>query len=760
MKILKKIGKWVLVKPLALLIPLVMFLAGWWMALPSEDSSGDDMEATADEVWTCSMHPQIRQPKAGLCPICNMDLILLADDGPTSGLRELAVSDEAAALLDLRVSPVIAGAAGVKVELFGKIAYDERKMVKTTARMAGRLDRLFADFEGTQVSKGDALGEIYSPELYVAQQELIQAVKSVREGSGSDSVSKVRRNLLQAAREKLRLLELSNDQIAAIEKLGKPSDRITLLAPQSGIVVKRFVSEGQYLKTGDPLFTVVNLESVWLYLEAYESDLPWLRYGQDVKFSVEALPGREFHGRIAFIDPELDSKRRVVRLRVNVANDQRLLKPGMFVQAEVEAKVLSDGLVLDPDLAGKWISPMHPEIVKDEPGVCDICGMPLVKAETLGFVARVKEAGKSLLVPVSAVLQTGDRAVVYVRKPGDKVVFEGREIVLGARAGDQFIVRSGLMEGDLVATNGALKLDSELQIKAKPSMMNPNAGLKERPAKEAPMVVKAYWGPVARRFADFRAAVVSEDEVAGKIALERMRYALKNVKSEGLSAEDGALWAEFSMRLMNSIVVAEGVVAKSPRLAFGELEDTMREVGRYVGLDWDVETPIMMASWMKPVEALVTAYVEVAGGLAEDEFARAKSGMENLKVAIDGLPSDAAKTGLLESYSELKGEGEVGEFRKKFAMFSKKVVAVVRRHGGDLGGDVYVVHCPMASGGDGADWLSREPMVKNPYFGDKMYDCGMVMDTLSLDFTKKVQGDEKMEKMHQHEGMKMEVDGE
>jgi len=389
-----------------------------------------------------------------------------------------------------------------------------------------------SDFTGTTVSKGDAIAEIYSPELYVAQQELIQAARSIKQAA-TPSVEKVRLSLLQAAREKLRLLELTEDQIKKIEKQQKPSNHITLTAPQDGIVVRLNAKEGQYLKTGDPLFGIADLHSVWLKIEAYESDLPWLRYAQDVSFTVEAIPGKTFHGRIAFIDPQLDPKRRIIKLRVNVDNKDLLLKPGMFASASAQSKIALDGQVISAELTGKWISPMHPEIVKDAPGKCDICGMPLVPTEKLGFTAPNKKIEHPLLVPESAVLRTGKRAIVYVRLP-EKIepVFEGREIVLGARTGEYFIVNSGLDAGELVVTKGAYKLDSELQIKARPSMMNPNAGLEEYPAKRGNTQITGQWAPVLRGYGKFAIAINNSDPAAAKESLAFMQHALDSVQHD------------------------------------------------------------------------------------------------------------------------------------------------------------------------------------------------------------------------------------
>jgi Cu(I)/Ag(I) efflux system membrane fusion protein len=232
--------------------------------------------------------------------------------------------------------------------------------------------------------------------------------------------------------------------------------------------------EGMYVETGMKLFTVADLSRVWVRLDAYESDLVWLRYGQPVEFQVEAYPGEPFRGTIVFIDPVLDPMTRTVKVRVDAANRDGRLKPEMFVRAVVRATTTDGGKVLQPDFAGKWISPMHPEIVKDGPGTCDICGMPLVTAGELGYAgADASAANAPLVIPASAPLITGERAVVYVAVPGREGAFEGREIVLGPRAGDAYLVRDGLKEGDLVVANGAFKIDSSLQIQGKASMMQP-----------------------------------------------------------------------------------------------------------------------------------------------------------------------------------------------------------------------------------------------------------------------------------------------
>ena len=440
-----------------------------------------DGKAAKAQVWTCSMHPQIRMPGPGKCPICAMDLIPLTDDSDEEklGPRQIKLSETAQKLASIQVAPVERRFAAVEIRLVGKIAVDETRRRYITAWVPGRIDRLYVDYTGVPVNEGDHMVYLYSPELLTAQEELIQALRALEQLQDND-VAVIRQTAgltVESAREKLRLWGVKPEQIAAIERKRQSSDHLTIYAPTGGVVVEKHLNEGAYVQTGTRIYTIADLSQVWLELDAYESDLLWVRFGQEVKFETEAYPGEKFSGRIAFISPVLDEKTRTIKVRVNVDNAEARLKPGMFARAVVRARVTASGQVMDPDLAGKWISPMHPEVVKDGPGSCDICGMPLVKSESLGYVSvAMAERGTPLVIPASAVLITGKRAVVYVAVPGKEGVFAGREIELGPRAGDYYLVKEGLREGEQVVVNGSFKIDSALQILARPSMMNPEGG--------------------------------------------------------------------------------------------------------------------------------------------------------------------------------------------------------------------------------------------------------------------------------------------
>ncbi|NQU12417.1 efflux RND transporter periplasmic adaptor subunit [bacterium] len=423
------------------------------------------------------MHPQIKQPGPGQCPICAMDLIpVYADDQDQPlGPREIRLSPTAQKLAAVVTAPVQRRFVTMPVRLVGKIDYDETKLAYITAWVPGRLDRLYVDYTGVPVNKGDHLVDLYSPDLLAAQEELVQSLIAAAKIQ-DNGVAMIRDRAvatIDASREKLRLWGLQPEQIKEIERSGQPQDHLTIYAPVSGIVIHKNALEGMYVQTGSRIYTIADLAQVWVKLDAYESHLPWIHYGQEIEFETEAYPGEMFHGRIAFIDPVLDSRTRTVKVRVNVPNPDGRLKPEMFVRAVVRSRVAAEGKIIDPDLADKFICPMHPEVVKDQPGDCDVCGMDLVSAQSLGYVsAAAATAAAPLVIPATAPLITGKRAVVYVSVPGQPGVFAGREIVLGPRAGEQYIVRSGLREGEQVVVHGAFKIDSAVQIQAKPSMMS------------------------------------------------------------------------------------------------------------------------------------------------------------------------------------------------------------------------------------------------------------------------------------------------
>eukprot|EP00913_Durusdinium_trenchii_P005620 g5238.t1 len=404
-----------------------------------QEAGAHQHEESGADKWTCSMHPQIQKDGPGDCPICGMDLIPLKS-GKAMGLRYLSVTPEARALMNLETAPVERRYVEAEIRMVGKVEYDETRLKYITAWVSGRLDRMFVDYTGVPVKKGDHMVNIYSEELYSAQQELIEAVRTAPKTAQERVILRQGGvDLLESVRTKLRLLGLDKNQIAEIEARKTPSDHVLINAQMGGIVVEKLRKQGDRVRTGDRIYGIADLTQLWVKMDAYEADLAWIRYGQTVEITTEAYPGmKPLIGRVAFIDPVLDKKTRTVKVRVNIDNKKGLLKPEMFVHAVVRAKVAGEGRVIDPGLAGKWISPMHPEVVKNQPGKCDVCGMPLVRAESLGYVVagdRVRFA--PLVIPVSAALITGSRAVVYVELPNfPREILDKYQHVTDAMNGD------------------------------------------------------------------------------------------------------------------------------------------------------------------------------------------------------------------------------------------------------------------------------------------------------------------------------------
>lgn len=467
------------------IIIILAFFLGWILSSGNHDKTSSIVQHTStgsEEVslWTCSMHPQILQPKPGKCPICGMDLIPVKKSERSENPRQIFLSESARRMAEIEVAPVEKKYVVNEIRLVGKIEYDETRLKYITARVAGRIDRLYVNFTGTPVRPGDHLVELYSPELISTQQELLQTLNILNTFS-SETAPEIKEpfeHQLHSARERLRLWGLTEEQIEKLEKDRQSTDHITIYSPIGGIVIEKNALEGSYVETGARIYTIADLSRVWVKLDAYESDLPWLRYGQEVECETESYPGEVFKGRLAFIDPVIDKQTRTAKVRLNLANPDSKLKPEMFVRAIVKSKIAAGGQVMDPSLNGKWICPMHPEVIKDNAGRCDVCDMPLVRAEELGYVSTAQlKKGPPLVIPASAPLITGKRAIVYVEIPDSPGNYEGREVELGPRAGNYYIVQSGLREGEKVVVKGNFKIDSAIQIQAGKSMMNPSGGI-------------------------------------------------------------------------------------------------------------------------------------------------------------------------------------------------------------------------------------------------------------------------------------------
>ncbi|MBC8549054.1 MAG: DUF3347 domain-containing protein, partial [Candidatus Brocadiales bacterium] len=518
-------------------------------------------------------------------------------------------------------------------------------------------------------------------------------------------------------------------------------------------------------------------------LDAYESDLVWLRYGQEISFTTEAYPGEGFIGRIAFIEPVLNEKTRTVKVRVNVPNISGKLKPEMFVHGVVRTQISTGGRVVDPYLAGKWIGPMHPEIVKSNPGNCDICGMPLVRAESLGYVSvDSKEESKPLVIPVSAALVTGTRAIVYVELPDtDLPTFEGREIVLGPRAGDYYLVRSGLKEGEIVVTNGNFKIDSAVQIQAKPSMMTPEGGGggghhhggggKPLKAGQGEMMAP---GSVPAEFHSQLQTLESAYEAVAKVVELKgidLFHDKINIFGEALSTVDRTLlsehllmmWNELSMLLNNDVVEGRDVKKFTDvDRVFKVLTKNMRRVRDQFGTSHNVQMSHpsqhqeVPAEFQSELVKLWDAYLSLQKALAGDDISLARQAITLFQTSISELDAkplaeDAHQvwkkeySNLAQIVTSMNQAEELKPIRGNFSLLSDELMVLINTFGPDGFGTVYQLHCPMVFGGKGAMWLQDDKQVINPYFGQVMLKCA---DKVELIF--KGQTEEHKEK-HHHE---------
>ncbi len=687
-----------------------------------------------NRIWTCSMHPQIRLPNPGQCPICAMDLIPVREESEhgareAGSLREIRLSPNAERLAEIQTRPVERRFLQITLRLVGRIDYDETRVANIAAWVPGRLERLFVDFTGTHVKKGDPMVSLYSPELLSTQSELLLAVRARERAGQSPLMQGTTQGAVDAARERLRLWGLAPQQITEIIRRGKPSERVTLTAPMSGVVVRKDALEGMYVQTGDRIYTIADLSRVWARLEAYESDVQWIRKGQDVEFQAEAYPGEVFRGTVDFIDPFLNPDTRTVRMRLNAPNPDGRLKPDMLVHAMVRPTVAAAGDVVAPAMA----------------------------AET-----------PPLVIPATAPLVTGRRAVVYVAIPDAPGTYEGREVVLGPRSEDHYLVRQGLAEGELVVVHGNLKIDSAIQILAKPSMMTPEGGgggMEHQhgpaaqpaagaatPATAIPVTFKEQVDAALDSYERISESVQAEDLARARKEFSSLGRALQTVDAAPLSGHARMVWLEYAMLLGNDAVVgSESRSLREANRTLQVLQGRMDRIRRELGLGQNAYA----ASAAEPMETIpkafqaqlgkvLDAYLAVHEDLAADHFDQARKGMETLEKAIRAVDMAALKgrahNAWLEHVSDfdrqLKAAGEardMASLRATFLPISSTMISVVESFGFHPREPVYEIRCPMAFDGKGGNWLQKEKDVRNPYYGAMMFRCGDVVRTIDGD---------------------------
>jgi Cu(I)/Ag(I) efflux system membrane fusion protein len=491
---------------------------GW---IREAKDGADSAAAMPGSIFTCPMHPQIRQPSPGRCPICGMALVpATAADAASADALAVHIEPAQRRLANIQTESVESGPLAATIQTVGSVAIDESRQATISAYIDGRLERLFADYTGVAIQKGDHLAVLYSPQLYTAQVEYIEARRTLDSSSGLPAVRQAQETLVANTRQRLSELGMTEGQIAELEKEGKPQSRLTIYAPQGGTVVEKLAIEGNYVKAGDPIYRIAELSTVWLMLKLFPQDASRIRFGQRVAAIVQSLPGDELTGRVAFIDRTVDPATRTVGVRVELNNEDGRLRPGDYAEARINVPIGQLGNVFDADLAGKWISPMHPQIVRSDPGQCPICGMDLVPTSQFGFADTPVTQPNSLYVSRSAVLLAGENSVVYVEtKPGR---FEIRPVKVGPILRDKIIILEGLKAGEIVATAGNFLIDSQMQLAGKPSLIDPTRAIAKNKERKGPLALN-------------QVAVTPVDGVAGK-KLEAM-YAAYSEVQKALAAD-------------------------------------------------------------------------------------------------------------------------------------------------------------------------------------------------------------------------------
>ncbi|QCX38334.1 efflux RND transporter periplasmic adaptor subunit [Aureibaculum algae] len=382
-----------------------------------ETEHDHDETMEINQMWTCSMHPQIMKSEPGNCPICGMELIPAASGADGLLADQFKLTENAMALANVQTTIVGNGKANSNaIKLSGKIVENEESNAVQVSYFSGRIERLNVSFTGEEIRKGQLLATIYSPELYAAQQELLTA-SSLKESQPA---------LYKAVRNKLKLWKLSENQINNIETSGKVLENFPVYATVSGTVSEKLVEQGESIKQGQPLLKITNLNTVWANFDVYENQIDLFKKGQEVSITTNAYPNKEFKGSVSFIDPSLNTRTRTVKLRVVLNNSKNNFKPGMFVEGKIDGVSSSKGEVLS--------------------------------------------------IPSTAILWTGERSVVYVKPYPNEPIFEMREIRLGNPIGENHEVLSGLENGYEIVTNGTFTIDAAAQLQGKKSMMNQEGG--------------------------------------------------------------------------------------------------------------------------------------------------------------------------------------------------------------------------------------------------------------------------------------------
>lgn len=400
-------------------------VAAWFMDPPvgdpagrpvSVDAGASPVEATPDggaiDHYTCSMHPSVRQSGPGTCPVCGMNLVPVPREQEEQGV--VVIDGARRQLIGVRTGPVVTAPMLATFRAIGHVVYDESALADVNLKVRGWITKLYASETGQHVSKGQTLFTIYSPELYNAEQDFLLGVQgapsSASAGDAGEPGPRRAELFAQAARQRLHLLGLADAQIEAIAKSGKPSEDLAILAPASGFIIEKNVVEGASVDAGARLYRIAALSRVWVDADVYEADFARVRVGQRATITLDYVPGRAYEAKVAYVYPYLDPASRTGRVRLELANKDLELRPGMYAS-----------------------------------------------------VALASDLGVRIQVPAPAVVYTGPRRLVFVDAGGGR--FRPTEVQVGTESNGMYEVLSGLSAGERVATSGVFLIAAEARIR-------------------------------------------------------------------------------------------------------------------------------------------------------------------------------------------------------------------------------------------------------------------------------------------------------
>jgi membrane fusion protein, copper/silver efflux system len=445
------------------------------------------------ETWTCSMHPQIRQPEPGQCPICGMDLIPLESNDLEIDPNAISLSESA--MIIAGVSTYIVGntSGDKEISLNGKIEINEKKSYGQASHIPGRIEKIMVTFTGEYVKKGQVVAYVYSPELSSTQQELLEAY----------SIKDIQPQLFESVKMKLKNWKVSDATINSIIKSGKTQSSFAITADVSGYIIKKNVELGDYVQRGQTLYEVADLSNVWILFEVYETDIDWVKVGNKIDYTIASFPGETFSGTVNYIDPFINPSTRIATARIEVNNASGKLKPEMFVT---------------------------------------------------GTIKSTHSKNKNTLsIPKTAVMWTGKRSIVYVKSPDDEnLSFKLREVTLGPLLGDSYSIVDGLKVGEEIVKNGTFNVDAAAQLAGKPSMMSYEH--EEDKNKEVGNVkAVASLKPLFTSYFKMKDALVKDDFTTAKSKAENFKNDLSKIDMKLFEGDSHKVWMSYAKPLNKSV---------------------------------------------------------------------------------------------------------------------------------------------------------------------------------------------------------------